>query len=112
MISIQQYKPHSDVTINMLKENNFKCIDGCYSCRFPVYKQNKEPMLWCILYIDIENDSCNIQVVDHNNNTYAPFFNRTYGGVNKVIESADNKINVQLEMFVKNKLLKKKVKKK
>ena len=49
--------------------------------------------------------------MDQNNNTYAPFFNRRYGGENKVLESIDRKINSQLGMFVKSKILKKRGKK-
>lgn len=107
MINIQNYKPHSDATKDMLKENNFKYVDGFYSYRFPVYKNKKEPMLWCILYVDTENNLCNIHVADQNNTTYAAFFNREYGGKNQVVEQIDKKINAQLGTFVKNKILKK-----
>lgn len=111
MINIQNYKPHSDVTKEMLKENNFKYIDGIYSYRFPVYKNKKEPIMWCNLYIDTENNLCNIQVSDQNNTTYAPFFNREYSANNQVVEQIDKKINAQLGVFVKSKILKKRGKK-
>ena len=107
MINIKQYKPHSEITKDMLKENNFKYIDGYYSYRFPVYKYKREAILWCILYIDLEENLCNINVVDHNNDTYAPFFNRKYGGENKVIESIERKIKALLGILVKSKVLKK-----
>ena len=111
MIDIQQYKPHSDVTKEMLKENNFKFIDGCYSYRFSVYKNKKEPLLWCNLYVDIENNSCNIQVADQNNNTYAPFFDRRYCTNNEVVENIEKNIKSQFGTFVKGKILKKRGKK-
>ena len=111
MINIQQYKPHSNVTKDMLKDNNFKYIDGCYSYRFSVYKNKKETIMWCILYVDIENNSCAINVYDQNNFTYPAFYNRTYGGKNKVVESIDRKINAQLGVFIKNNILKKRGKK-
>lgn len=108
MIDIHKYKPHSKVTKDMLKDNNFKYIDGYYSYRFLVYKYKKEPILWCNLYVDIENNSCNFNVMDNGNDTYAPFFNRRYGVKNEVVESIDRKINAQLGMLVKNKIIKKK----
>ena len=111
MINIQQYKLYSDITKNILEENNFKYVDGYHSYRFPVYKQKKDILLWCNLYVDFEEKSCRINVTDQNNNTYAPFFNRTYGGENKVVESIDRKINSQLGTFVKSKILKKRGKK-
>lgn len=111
MVNIQNYKPHSDVTKETLKENNFKCIDGCYSYRFSVYKYKKEPIMWCNLYVDIDSNMCSVSVYDQNNITYPAFFNRTYGGKNKVVESIDRKINSQLGILVKNKILKKRGKK-
>ena len=111
MVNIHLYKPHSDVTKNAFQENNFKYIDGCYSYRFSVYKYKKETLLWCNIYVDVENNSCSINVYDQNNNTYAPFFDRRYAANNKVVESIDRRINTQLGIFVKNKILKKKGKK-
>jgi hypothetical protein len=111
MVNIHSYKPHSNVTKETLKENNFKCIDGCYSYRFSVYKYKKETVLWCNLYVDVDNNMCSISVYDQNNNTYPAFFNRRYGCKNKVVESIDRKINSQLGTFVKNKVLKKRGKK-
>lgn len=111
MVNIHNYKPYSDVTKETLKENNFKCIDGCYSYRFSVYKYKKETLLWCNLYVDVDNNMCSINVYDQNNSTYPSFFNRTYGGKNKVVESIDRKINSQLGILVKNKVLKKRGKK-
>lgn len=106
-MNINNYKPNSELTKEILKENNFRYIDGIYSYRFPVYSYNKIPLLWCFLYIDIENNSCNINVLDNNDNTYASFFNRSYGGRNMVVESIDRKINTQLRTFVKLEILKK-----
>lgn len=111
MINIQNYKPNSELTKEILKENNFKYIDGLYSYRFPVYKNKKEPMIWCNLYVDIESSSCNLQVTDQSNTTYAPFFNRAYSTNNQVVEQIDKKINSQLSVFVKSKILKKRGKK-
>lgn len=112
MVNIHNYKPYSDVTKETLKENNFKCIDGCYSYRFPVYKYKKEIIMWCNIYVDADNNMCGISVYDQNNSTYPAFFNRKYGGKNKVVESIDRKINSQLGVFVKNKILKKRGKRK
>ena len=105
-MNIENYKPNSKLTKEILKENNFRYIEGVYSYRFPVYKYKKETTLWCTLYIDIENDSCNLNIFDQNNNTYAPFFNRTYGGENKVVESIDRKISVweRLNPIIKEKV--------
>ena len=107
MINTQQYKSHSELTKEILEENNFKYVDGYYSYRFPVYKYKKEPIIWCNLYMDLESKRINLNVMDANNNTYAAFFNRVYGGENKVIESIDKKIKTQLGTLVKNNILKK-----
>ena len=107
MFNIQQYKPHSELTKDMLRDNNFKYVDGYYSYRFPVYKYKKEPVIWCNICMDLENKRLNLNVMDVNNNTYAAFYNRAYGGANKVVESIDKKIKAQLGVFVKNKILKK-----
>ena len=106
-MNIQNYKPNSELTKEILEENNFRYIDGLYSYRFPVYKYKKEPTLWCTLFLDTENNSCGLNVSDQNNNTYAPFFNRTYSSGNKVIASVDRIIQITLSALVKDKILKK-----
>ena len=111
MVNIQLYKLNSDITKSILEENNFKYVDGYYSYRFPVYKYKKEILLWCNIYVEFEEKTCGINVIDQNNHTYAPFFNRAYGGENKVVDSIDRKINSQLGTFVKVKILKKRGKK-
>jgi hypothetical protein len=103
----KQYKLMSSVTIEQLKENNFRYIEGYYSYRFPVYKNKKDILLWCNLNVDFENKTCVINVTDSNNNTYSPYHNRDYGK-NKVVESVDRKINQQMNIFIKNKILIKK----
>lgn len=108
MINIQNYKPVKNITKDILKENNFRNIDGYYSYRFPVYSYKKEPLLWAIFYIDLENSTCSINVIDNNNNTYAAYYNTTYGQNNKVVEIIHKKIETQLNIFIKNKLIKKK----
>lgn len=112
MINIHNYRPHADVTREMLQKNNFKYIDGIYLCRFPVYKHQKDIVLWCILFLDIENNSCNIQITDTNNATYAPYFNRTYSVNNIVVESIDKKLQGVIGTLVKKKILKKRGRKK
>ena len=113
MINIEQYKLHSELTKEILRKNNFtySYSDGYYLYHFPVYKYKKEAIIWCNLYIGIDSSSWNFTVVDQNNNTYAPFFNRVYGGRNRVVENIERKINSQLNMFIKNNILKKKERK-
>ena len=111
MINIEQYKPNSEVTKNILKDNNFKYIDGYYSYRFPVYKYKKETTLWCNIYINLDNNCCGYNVTDSNFNTYPAFFNREYSGINVVVQKAENKIKAQLDKLVKDKILYKKNKK-
>lgn len=106
-MNIKNYKPNSELTKELLRENNFRYIDGIYSYRFPVYKYKKEPILWCTLYLDVENNSCGLSVFDQSNNTYAPFFNRKYGGKNMVVESIDKIIENQINSFIKAGILKK-----
>lgn len=110
-MNIENYKPTSEVTKEILRENNFKYIEGVYSYKFPVYKYKKEPILWCSLYIDIDNNSCNLSVTNLNNNIYVPYFNREYGGKNMVVESIDKKINTQLRVLIKAGIIKKRGKK-
>lgn len=110
-MNIKNYKPNSGLTKETLKENNFRYIDGLYSYRFPVYKYKKEPILWCYLYVDIENNLCNLNVIDSNNSVYAPYFNREYGGENIVVESIDRRISTQIGLFVKTGIIKKRGKK-
>ena len=111
MIDITQYKPHSEVTKELLRDNNFKYMDGYYSYRFPVLKYKKDPTLWCNIYINVEHNCCGFSVTDSDFNTYAAFFNREYGGINKAVEKAEIKIQTQLDNLVKNKILYKKGKK-
>lgn len=106
-MNIKNYKPNSELTKETLRENNFRYIDGIYSYRFPVYKYKKEPILWCTLYLDIENNSCGLNVFDQSANTYAPFFNRNYGGKNMVVESIDRTIEEQINTFIKAGIVKK-----
>ena len=103
----KEYKLISEVTIEQLKENNFKYVDGYYSYKFPVYKNKKETLLWGFLNINFEEKKCFINVVDSNNNTYPAYHNREYGE-NKIIELVDKKINEQINILIKNKIIKKK----
>ena len=106
-MNIQDYKPHSKLTKKQLFENDFKYIDGCYSYRFPVYKYKKETILWGIFMINLDTKSCDITVVNNSYNTYSAFHNRTYG-INKIIENVDDKIKIQINLLVKNKIIVKK----
>ena len=108
MIDINNYRPTKELTKEILKDNNFKYIDGCYLYRFPVYKYKKEPLLWALLYVDIENNNCAINVVDDRNNTYAAYHNRKYNCKNEVVEAIDRKIKAQINKFVKEEILKNK----
>lgn len=105
MINIEQYKPKSNITKEILRTNNFKYIDGYYSYRFPVYKYKKEPTLWCNIYINLESNCCSFNVTDTNFKTYPAFFNREYGGLNKVVETIERKIRTQLNNFIKSEIL-------
>jgi len=111
MLNIEQYKPHSGVTKEILIENNFRHMDGYYSYRFPVLKYKKDPTLWCSIYIDLEQKCCRFIVTNSEFNIYPAFFNREYGGINKAVEKAEAKIKAQLDIFVKDKILYKKEKK-
>ena len=105
MINIENYKPNSKLTKDILRANNFKYIDGYYSYRFPVYKYKKTPVLWCNIYINLESNCCNYNVTDSNFKIYPAFFDREYGGVNKVVENIDRKIRTQLNIFIKDEIL-------
>ena len=105
MINTRIYKPHSNVTKDILKDNNFKYIDGYYSYRFPVYKSNKTIVLWGLISLDIENKTCYINVIDNSNNTYAAYHNRVYGR-NEVVNKIDLLIKEKMNQFVKMKIVK------
>lgn len=111
MINIDKYKPHSDVTKEILRDNNFRYTDGYYTYRFPVLKHNKDVTLWCHIYINLEHNCCGFTVITSDFNTYPAFFSRGYGR-NKAVELAEKKIEAQLETFVKDKILYRKKQKK
>lgn len=92
-MNIQQYKPNSKLTREQLLENNFRYTDGCYLYRFPVYKYKK----------DIT--SCDIAVVNSSFVTYAAYYNRTYGSNDSVVEAIDNRIEIQIKQFLKDKII-------
>lgn len=108
MIDIEQYKPNPKVTKNILRDNNFKHMYGDYLYRFPVIKYKKNPIIWCSIYINIESNWCGFNVTDSNFNTYPAFYNREYGGENRVVKLIDKKIRRQLDILVRNNILKKK----
>jgi len=108
MVNMQNYKPVKNITKDMLKENNFRNIDGYYSYRFPVYSYKKDPLLWATFYIDLDNFNCSINVTDNNGNTYAAYYNTVYGQNNKVVDIINKRIETQLSVFIKNKLIKQK----
>ena len=113
MINMQNYRPTKELTKEILKENNFKYVDGYYTYRFPVCKYKKELLLWASIYINLEHMTCAINVVDERNNTYASYHNRTYGR-NELVEAIDKKIKTQINKLVKEEILvqkKEKVKK-
>lgn len=109
---ISNYKLTSEATKEKLKENNFVYIDGYYSYRFPVYKYKKDILLWCLIYIDLEEKNFSVNVVkSYNNSTYPAFYNRKYGK-NRMVESIDRKIKQQLDILIKDNIIKKELKKK
>lgn len=106
MINIQDYKANSKLTREQLIENNFRYIDGCYSYRFPVAKYKKEVTLWGIFIINLDSKNCDITVVNSSFNTYPAFHNRIYGSANsQLIMDIDDKIQAQLNQFLKNKII-------
>ena len=111
MINIEQYKPHFEVTKEILRDNNFRYMDGYYSYRFPVLKHKKDVTLWCNIYINLEHNCCGFTVMNADFNTYPAFFCRKYGGENKAVIKAEKNIEAQLNTFVKDKILYKKEKK-
>ena len=111
MINIEQYKPHFEVTKEILRDNNFRYMDGYYSYRFPILKHKKDVTLWCNIYINLEHNCCGFTVMNADFSTYPAFFCREYGKENKAVEKAEKIIVGQLSTFVKNKILYKKEKK-
>ena len=71
-----------------------------YIYKFPVYKYNKVPLLFCKLGIDEETNRVWFNICDANNTLYAPYYNGEYGcnsiisDIEKVISSELNKLGV------------------
>lgn len=106
MINIEQYKPHNEVTKEILRDNNFRYMDGYYSYRFCLSRyKKKKTTLWCDIYINLEHNKCNFTVTTSDFCVYPAFFNRTYGE-NKIVEEAEIEIQNQLDILVKKKILK------
>jgi len=72
-----------------------------YIYKFPVYKNNKVPLIFCKLGINEETHAVWFNVYDSNDMLYAPYYNRTYGKnsivpiIDKVIENELNKLGAK-----------------
>lgn len=92
-------KLNPNVTKNVLKENNFKETEPNYfTYRFPVYKyngtNNKQPLLYCLLCVDLESSNIEKMVVNDDNTPYSTY-NNTSG--TSFVKKINNKISNELK---------------
>jgi len=81
-----------DITKEEMKKLGFRYnneYDG-YVYRFPVYKYNKIPILFCKMGIDEETNQVWFNIYD-NNGLYMPYYNQEYGR-NTLISLIDERI--------------------
>lgn len=91
-----QYK--LDITINQMKKLGFRYdskLDD-YIYKFPVYKHNKVPTLFCKLGIDEETNRIWFNVYDANDTIYSPYYDRKYGK-NSIIPIVEKNISNELK---------------
>lgn len=91
-----QYK--LNITRGQMKNLGFRYdhdLDD-YIYKFPVYKCDKVPLIFCKLGIDEETNRVWFNIYDANNTLYAPYYDNEYGK-NALINIIDNKINQELK---------------
>lgn len=91
-----QYK--LELTKNQMKSLGFRYDHDldCYIYKFPVYKCDKIPLIFCKLGIDEETHRVWFNVYDANNIIYAPYYDNEYGN-NIVIAIIERKIAQELK---------------
>ena len=69
-----------------------------YIYKFPVYKSSKnEPLIFCKLGIDEENNKVFFNVCDLSGELYTSYYNREYGKPNFVVETIDRNIEKEFK---------------
>lgn len=81
-----------DITKDAMKKLGFRYDGECdsYTYKFPVYKYNKVPVLFCKIGIDEETNQIWFNICD-NNGLYMPYYNEEYG-TNMLIPLIDERI--------------------
>ena len=94
-IAENQYK--LDIDINQMKKIGFKFDHELeeYVYKFPVYKYDGIPLIFCKLGIDEETKRIWFKVCDSNNISYSPYYNSEYGK-NKIIPQIEKEILKEL----------------
>ncbi|MCM1045271.1 MAG: hypothetical protein NC417_07150 [Candidatus Gastranaerophilales bacterium] len=91
-----QYK--LNITKGQMKSLGFRydhSLDA-YIYKFPVYKCDKIPLIFCKLGIDEETHRIWFNVYDANDALYAPYYNNEYGE-NELIDIIERKIGQELK---------------
>lgn len=72
--------------------------------RFPVYKYNNKPIIFCEFVIrDYEDNQIHINVYDQNRNSYS--YNEEEYGKSKVVESINETIQDKINHYIKKGLI-------
>ncbi len=90
-----------EISKKKMKELGFKYdlqLDK-YIYKFPVYKNNKVPLIFCKLGIDEETNCIWFNVYDLHDMLYAPYYNRTYGK-NSVVPIIDKEIKKEINRLL------------
>ena len=71
--------------------------EDAYTYRFPVYKYEDVCTLECEIIIFLQSGIAKLNVYDYNTrNMYAPFYHRSYGNFDKILELINKRINKEL----------------
>ncbi|MCR2049719.1 hypothetical protein NSB25_20910 [Acetatifactor muris] len=86
-----QYK--LDININQMKKVGFKFDHELeeYVYKFPVYKYNGIPLIFCKLGIDEDTKRIWFNVCDSNNILYSPYYYKEFGK-NRIIPQIEKEI--------------------
>lgn len=70
-----------DIDRNQMKKLGFRYDHSAedYTYKFPVYKHNGIPLVFCKVGIDEETKRVWFNVCDTNDTLYAPYYDRMYG---------------------------------
>ncbi len=98
MVQLENKNFKLDLSNNELKDLGFKYDNSfdAYTYRFPVYKYNKAPLIFCKIGVDEETNMVWYNVYNADGSLYSPFYNREYG-VNSLLSGIEKNILIKLK---------------